>query len=214
MIRLSDTLQYIGNFNDVVNATSAQSFATSLLHILKKEIDNMLASSTHKSSEHPYQGGLSTQDAIDIPGATQLVVMFDSRCDVDGGGSLSFYADSAYNQQLCRLTGGAQQFSPLNISSDRVYMQFHSKDDNMGFHWGYDFTVYGMPSCLRAVFAVLPKLCMDTTVRSAVVHEMIALSTSALPSPVREMLLEGMSWLCVSCLSSDVILSIGEDSFH
>jgi len=93
-------------------------------------------------SAHPYPSHDEVREEIHIPGASKLLVTFDSRCHLGNDilTRLSFYRDHDYQDLISQNNGrGAARYPSFVIPGDRVWFKFTSGNNN-GL-WGYKFKV-------------------------------------------------------------------------
>ncbi|KDO19324.1 hypothetical protein SPRG_15526 [Saprolegnia parasitica CBS 223.65] len=104
-------------------------------------------------SSHPYLDNTDAYWKVEIPGATQIQIVFDARSKTEAGCDYVCF----YNASDRSIVYGDTQYSgrsgtenwpgvgnrpPLLIDADRFEVYFHS--DASGNDWGFAFTAYGL----------------------------------------------------------------------
>ncbi|ETO05664.1 ran-binding protein, partial [Reticulomyxa filosa] len=95
-----------------------------------------------ESPHKPYPGDVDERRVVYVPGASRLMVTFDSQCKLanDFKTGLTFYADQDFEDQYVRCRGsGRDRFPTFIVPSNRFWFKFTSSYDNK--HWGYRFYV-------------------------------------------------------------------------
>ena len=93
-------------------------------------------------SQHPYKSHEEVREEVHIPGASKLLVSFDSRCHLSNDllTRLSFYRDPEYQDLVSHNNGrGAQRYPSFVVPGDRLWFKFASGTNNN--LWGYKFKV-------------------------------------------------------------------------
>jgi hypothetical protein len=91
---------------------------------------------------HPYESHLDIREKVHIPGATKLLVSFDSRCQIanDMMTQLSFYRDDQYQDMIATCAGRrSNRYDSFIVKGDQFWFKFTSGTNNE--NWGYKFKV-------------------------------------------------------------------------
>ena len=125
----------------------ASAVRDSLLHLLMDDVRQhlMTSSSTVRDvdTEHPYQSGVTERQEIRIESASQLLVTFDRRCNINQAHAcLSLYADRDCTQELAVFSGSADEFSHLVVPGNHFFYQFISGSlRQKPYEFGFRFRV-------------------------------------------------------------------------
>ncbi|KAK1947830.1 putative E3 ubiquitin-protein ligase HERC1 [Phytophthora citrophthora] len=113
------------------------------------ENDFMVLKLETMESSHEYENNMDALTELQLPGATQMVITFDSRCRTEVNYDyLTFYKDKSqgefYGSQFYSGRDAEQNWPgvgdnpPLTIDSDHCFVYFHTDGSNTD--WGYKFT--------------------------------------------------------------------------
>ncbi|KAF0700480.1 Aste57867_9009 [Aphanomyces stellatus] len=130
-------------------------YATATLRRTMQSLPRSRAMVRSLESAHPYNDNVDTYWRIDMPGASRIKVVFDSRSKTEAGCDwMCFYAANdrtiTYGETQYSGRGGSENWPgfgsrpPLIIESDRFEVYFHT--DGSGNDWGWAFTAYGIVS--------------------------------------------------------------------
>ena len=96
-----------------------------------------------KQSSHPYKSHDDVRDKLHIPGATKLMITFDSQCALNSDmlTRLAFYRDDQYQDIIisCGNRPRMNRFETCVIPGDTIYYKFTSGSN--ADQWGYKFKV-------------------------------------------------------------------------
>ena len=128
--------------------TSFNSLYTAKKELDKSSTEKISKIETEKSesveSEHPPPVRAAKKDKIHIPGAKQLRIVFDPKCDLKQNCDyLEFFTDEKMKEKVGERLTSASTFpkGDLIVKGDTVWYNFH-KDGCRNSQWGYKFTVY------------------------------------------------------------------------
>ncbi|EQC27181.1 hypothetical protein SDRG_14984 [Saprolegnia diclina VS20] len=104
-------------------------------------------------SPHPYLDNADTYWKVEIPGATQIQIVFDARSKTEGGCDYVSFCNASdrsiiYGEAQYSGRAGTENWPgvgnrpPLLIDADRFEVYFHS--DASGNDWGFALTAYGL----------------------------------------------------------------------
>jgi len=123
--------------------------STPLIQTLMEECIMHFAQAVHHpppvlvfKSAHPYASHHEVREEVHIPGASKLLVTFDSRCHLGNDilTRLSFYRDPDYQDLISQNNGrGAARYPSFVVPGDRLWFRFTSGNNNQ--LWGYKFKV-------------------------------------------------------------------------
>eukprot|EP01083_Nonionella_stella_P059475 155578_1 len=113
-----------------------------ILHFVQA-VKNPLPVLVYRSPGHsPYEGHCDRRGCVRIPGASRLIVSFDSRCAMSSDmlTRLSFFRDEQFQDHVATYRGpGPGTYASFVVPSNRFYYRFTSSGDTS--FWGYKFKV-------------------------------------------------------------------------
>ena len=133
-----------------LSATLAQNNKTVLQKILTECIFQLLTANNNSSpseklktyeSPHSYNNNSEINEEIYFPGASKLIIEFDSQCYTEANCDyVSFYKKPNHEEEIKKFSGqGSGSWQGFEYEGDKVYFYFHS--DSSVAYWGYKFTV-------------------------------------------------------------------------
>ena len=148
----------VSSSNSRGRATQSNEHPVAMSKILINEcIENLKDSTTPgpgtdastRDSLHPVFPSCDYIDSVFMEGAKMLWVLFDPRCEMTNGATLSFYHEQDVDCRgtpIAQFTGDSSQFMPFVVPGGKVNFRFTSKrriseGDNWGCGWGYRFQV-------------------------------------------------------------------------
>jgi hypothetical protein len=91
-------------------------------------------------SPHPYLNNMQHREIISIPGASSLLVEFDSQCKTENScDTMYFYRKPDSQEEIGSFTGEVSNFKTTSIEGDTFHLYFRT--DGSVVYWGYKFTV-------------------------------------------------------------------------
>ncbi|GAB5369199.1 hypothetical protein AAMO2058_001385000, partial [Amorphochlora amoebiformis] len=93
-------------------------------------------------STHPYKSHHEIREEVHIPGASKLLVTFDSRCHLGNDilTRLCFYRDGDYQDLISQNNGrGSTRYPSFVVPGDRLWFRFTTGNNNN--LWGFKFRV-------------------------------------------------------------------------